>query len=296
MPLPVPAVLKELASFLQRAKEVEHVDPVMTYWCKYYAAHIGITKGTGNAEAQTFLLSLMDELEQLKATLSDRDAVTNDTVGQTYIENFALQIFLGADNEDREASKFLEVLQVFGPLEPEMQTKIKYAKWKGAQIWKALRQGTTPTPGPDKATMTPEETLQQLSTPEQGGQDTADAPKEEPGPFAASPTTTRDETGHSSAHERPQVPSHTNVAPVHVIKASTKGEAPHGAGEPRAPTADTERSTPEPVTESGLSVGQISHIQKLCRWASSALDYEDVETARTQLQHALALLDGAARN
>lgn len=178
----------------------------------------------------------------------------------------------------------------------QMQTKIKYAKWKGAQIWKALRQGTAPMPGPEKAIMTPEETLQQLTTPKQGAQDATDVPKQEPVSSAASPATPRDETDHTSAHEWPQVPSHTNVAPVQVIKASTKGEAPHGAGEQRAPTADTERSTPEPVTESGLSVGEIAHIQKLCRWASSALDYEDVETARTQLQNALALLDGAARN
>lgn len=28
--------------------------------------------------------------------------MTNDAIGQTYIENFALQIFLGADNEDRD--------------------------------------------------------------------------------------------------------------------------------------------------------------------------------------------------
>lgn len=69
----VPAVLKEIASFLQRAKEVEQADPVIAYWCrcitlmagKYYAAQVGIEKGTGHAEAQTFLLQLMDELEQV---------------------------------------------------------------------------------------------------------------------------------------------------------------------------------------------------------------------------------------
>jgi len=128
MPSCVPPVLKEIAPFLQRSKEVEHADPVMAYWCmfsgltlgKYYAAQVGIEKGAGHAEAQAFLLQLMDELEQvclepltqLKVALSDNEAVKNDAIGQTYIENFALQIFLGADNEDREgkASRYVYIV------------------------------------------------------------------------------------------------------------------------------------------------------------------------------------------
>mgnify|MGYP002715120124 FL=1 len=41
--------------------------------------------------------------------MGDNDAVTNDTAGYAYLENFALNIFLGADNEDREgrATKYV---------------------------------------------------------------------------------------------------------------------------------------------------------------------------------------------
>lgn len=51
-------------------------------------------------------------LTQLKGTLSENEAVTNDAIGQTYIENFALQIFLGADNEEREGKASRYVLMV----------------------------------------------------------------------------------------------------------------------------------------------------------------------------------------
>lgn len=40
-----------------------------------------------------------------------------------------------------------------------------------------------------------------------------------------------------------------------------------------------------------MSVAQITRVQKLARWACSALDYDDVATARAQLREALSLLD-----
>lgn len=107
-----------------------------------------------------YLLTLMDTLEDLKAKLADNDAVTNDAASSAYVENFALKVFVGADNEDRSgkatratakkflaASQFIELLKIFGNLEPEMGEKIKYAKWKAADIAKAFK-GRKPTPGP----------------------------------------------------------------------------------------------------------------------------------------------------
>ena len=37
--------------------------------------------------------------DQLKAELSTQEAVQSETVAYAYVENFALRIFLGADNE-----------------------------------------------------------------------------------------------------------------------------------------------------------------------------------------------------
>lgn len=38
---------------------------------------------------------------QMKSLLADNDAVTNKIAGQAYVENFALKVFAGADDEDR---------------------------------------------------------------------------------------------------------------------------------------------------------------------------------------------------
>lgn len=37
----------------------------------------------------------------MKSILADNDAVTNKIAGQAYVENFALKVFAGADDEDR---------------------------------------------------------------------------------------------------------------------------------------------------------------------------------------------------
>ncbi|PWN53156.1 DUF605-domain-containing protein [Violaceomyces palustris] len=156
-----PPELKQIAPFLQRANELRTADPVMAYWCSYYAAQQGISSGLDSKQSKLFLLDLMDSLEAQKAKLSSNDAVTDDAASCAYVENFALKVFVGADNEDRAAkatkatarkfiaaSNFIELLKVFGQLEPEMAEKLKYAKWKAADIAKALREGRTPVPGP----------------------------------------------------------------------------------------------------------------------------------------------------
>ena len=48
------------------------------------------------------------------------------------------------------------------------------------------------------------------------------------------------------------------------------------------PQAEPFELTPEVITK----------VQKRCRYAISALDYEDAETARRELRAALALLEG----
>lgn len=40
----------------------------------------------------------------MKAVLGDNDAVLNEAAGAAYIENFALKVFMSADNDDRNGS------------------------------------------------------------------------------------------------------------------------------------------------------------------------------------------------
>ncbi|KAJ1569266.1 hypothetical protein HK405_007551 [Cladochytrium tenue] len=157
----VPGELKSLVGYLQRAEELQSRDPVVAYYCNYYAAKLAIDRNSENKQCKIFLMRLLDQLEQEKASFADNEAITNDLVGYAHIENFALKIFSNADNQDRAgaatnktaktflaASIFLEVLKVFGPVEDSIQEKIKYARFKAVDIIKALKEGRKPTPGP----------------------------------------------------------------------------------------------------------------------------------------------------
>ena len=73
------------------------------------------------------------------------------------------------------ASLFMEVLSVFGDLEPDIAEKIKYSKFKATEIMKALKAGKTPSPGGplDQEITTLEESKNQdfLSSPVNDDQD-----------------------------------------------------------------------------------------------------------------------------
>lgn len=62
------------------------------------------------------------------------------------------------------AANFLEILRTFDSQKtaidlPAIEEKIRYAKWKAAEIAKAFREGRTPTPGPAGSAATPQDEL-----------------------------------------------------------------------------------------------------------------------------------------
>lgn len=65
----VPESLKFIQNYLLRAKEVETKDPIISYYCRFYAAKAAIEKiqdGTSkNKEAEVFVLGLMDQLDKV---------------------------------------------------------------------------------------------------------------------------------------------------------------------------------------------------------------------------------------
>ncbi|CAG8492404.1 17853_t:CDS:2 [Racocetra persica] len=168
MTLPtLPEELKFINGFLQRAQELRNREPVIAYYCNFYSVKLALEKGTKSKESKAFLARLLDVLEEEKKALHDNEAVTNDVVGEAYVENFGIKIklyvfgFLEIQKKlitiipNRKTAKnflaaavFLELLKVFGPLNPEIEEKIRYAKWKATDIVKALKEGQTPAPGP----------------------------------------------------------------------------------------------------------------------------------------------------
>lgn len=160
---PVPPELKSLTPYLQRADELKTKEPVMAYWCAYYAAQVGIGLKAKAIPCRNFLFELLGLLESMKQEIGPSDAIDIEAASAAYVENFALRVFNLADNEDRKgqstrstakkflaAAHFLDVLKTFPKSEVSdtNEEKIRYAKWKAADIAKAYREGRKPTPGP----------------------------------------------------------------------------------------------------------------------------------------------------
>lgn len=83
--------------------------------------------------------------------------MVDDVVGKAVVEQFALETFQRADNAVKvnKASRqtadtyqasatFLELLEIWGALDVEIQKKVKYAKYHALRIAKALKAGEDP--------------------------------------------------------------------------------------------------------------------------------------------------------
>ncbi|XP_076403760.1 vacuolar protein sorting-associated protein VTA1 homolog isoform X2 [Peromyscus maniculatus bairdii] len=138
---PLPAQFKSIQHHLRTAQEHDKRDPVVAYYCRLYAMQTGMKIDSKTPECRKFLSKLMDQLEALKKQLGDNEAVTQEIVGCAHLENYALKMFLYADNEDRAgrfhknmiksfytASLLIDVITVFGELTDENITMLKKMK------------------------------------------------------------------------------------------------------------------------------------------------------------------------
>ncbi|KAF9015645.1 Vta1 like-domain-containing protein [Cyathus striatus] len=169
---PISPELKPITPYLQRAEELKSQDPIIAYWCAYYAAQVGISLKARDTAARDLLFSLLGVLERMKQEIGPSDAVDIEAASAAYVENFALKVFTIADNEDRSgraarstakkflaAANFLEVLKTFPKTEVQEsnEEKIRYAKWKAVDIAKAFHEGRKPAPGPAGSEMEPDQ-------------------------------------------------------------------------------------------------------------------------------------------
>jgi len=105
---------------------------------------------------KAFLVALMGWLEKVKKAHD----ISNKDEARLRVENFALNVFDTADQQDRAgtadmktvrafqaAACFFEVCKLFGDLSSDIQEKHKYSQWKAVDIAKAIREGRKPIPG-----------------------------------------------------------------------------------------------------------------------------------------------------
>jgi len=187
----IPAKLKtaDIGRFAQRAVQLEKIKPAIAYWCEYWVVNQLIARGLHNTDEEclTYTTNLMDKLEETKSKHANDDAIIDDAAGQAYVEQFGLETFERADRTVRAnkvtkqtadtflaASTFLELLNIWGEVDPEVQKKIRYAKWNAVRIVRDIKEGKDPNesnpisePEPDEGELQPldpnDPEVQQLS-------------------------------------------------------------------------------------------------------------------------------------
>lgn len=292
---PCPQSLKAIQHYLKTAAEHEQRDVVIAYWCRLYALQTALKIDKKSDDAKMLLVALMDWLEKIKKSMTDNDAIANEIAAQAHIENYALKLFTWADSQDRAgvfnknvikafytAGMLMDVLITFGDLTEEIARNCKYAKWKAAYIHNCLKNGETPIPGPMQGE---EDNLESGGetfgggTPNIGFQvpnenfNTADTPNPYPNSYF-------DPLQPQPPPVVPQTPAAPPRAPAPV---------------PTTPEQVTTPYYPPPAVSSAgnsmkLDYSQISKAQKYCKFAGSALNFDDIPEAITNLEKALHLL------
>ncbi|XP_070705084.1 vacuolar protein sorting-associated protein VTA1 homolog isoform X2 [Pempheris klunzingeri] len=314
----LPAQLKAIQHHLRTAQEHENRDPVVAYYCRLYSMQTGMKLDSKTPECRKFLVKLMDQLESMKKELSDNESISQEVVGNAHIENYALKMFLYADNEDRAgrfhknmiksfytASLLLDVLSVFGEMSEENIQHRKYARWKATYIHNCLKNGETPQAGPigmDEDGEADEHGAEGLSDQglSYGGSFRAGPPSEPyddqnqslgPGPapgIGFTPSAGPPTTNFNNIHIPPGAHAPANT-PAAELPPPTEAVKPVPV--PRTmPTVDPSLLNAQQQGGVHLSPEDFTKAQKYCKYAGSALQYEDVGTAVQNLQKALKLL------
>ncbi|NWW37344.1 VTA1 protein, partial [Panurus biarmicus] len=224
---PLPPQLKSIQHHLRTAQELDKREPVVAY---YFNLQRSVTPSVSKLKRpkkqqkiHSFTFWLL-----MKKQFGDNEAITQEIVGSAHVENYALKMFLYADNEDRAgqfhknmiksfytASLLIDVLTVFGELSEENAQHRKYARWKAAYIHNCLKNGETPQPGPIGM---------------EG--ESFDAEREEAGSSSVPSGATQ--SSSSSTYEANNIPT-SNYTGIHIppgahAPANTPAEVPHSTG------------------------------------------------------------------
>lgn len=300
----IPIELKYITPYIQRGQELVERDPAVSYYAQYYAARLAISRGPRTSQTNEYLSHLLDSLENQKQSMGHNETITNDLVGYAHVENFALKIFLNADNEDRAgkankrtaktflaASIFLELLKTFGELDSETEAKIKYAKWKATDITKALREGRQPqigSPSDQQENIQQENVQQENAQQENVQQDNVQQDNVPPiSEFPSPPSTFTAPLPNTDTIEPPSVPTVTAPAPAPLPAPITTPVNVPVTAPVTAPLPAPLPTMTVPDASLPLVNANIPSAQKHAKWAVSAMEYEDVKTARLELLNAL---------
>lgn len=277
---------------------------LVAYWARVYVLQNAI-KIAKQPDEKAFLIKIMDWLEGIKKSQKENESITNDTVAQAYLENYAHKLFSYADQQDRAANfgknvvksfytagNLYDIITVFGELSVEAANNRKYAKWKATYIHNCLKNGETPHAGP-----LPSEDDEQLID-IGGGNDQAGSSSGTNFGWNTNPV--QPPPSNSAYSPPPSQPSPSNPPQPFSGDPFTEFRAPSPPREPEdklhgfTPFDPSTSNIPVPASTElptgSLTPDQMMKAQKYCKYAGSALTYDDVPTAIENLQKALRLL------
>ncbi|KAK9686521.1 Vta1 C-terminal domain [Popillia japonica] len=282
---PVPQDIKAISHFLKVADEHDQRNVTISYWCRMYAVQsaMKIIPGPKSPEVSQLLIAIMDWLERTKTEKKDVEGISNEMCAQAIIEEYAIKLFNYAESQDKEArfdknmvkafytsGILFDILDQFGTLSEDIEEKRKYAKWRAAYIHNCLKKGVMPTPGSTVVLNDKEDEYTDF------------LPKSELDKIKGK--TPEDEAPNTWPTEPPSQPLLPDIPSQPVMPPTPLPTFPTNQSQyvPVAPPSNT--------TNVALSPEQMEKAQKYCKYANSALNYDDVKTAIENLQKALHLL------
>ncbi|KAH3661245.1 hypothetical protein OGAPHI_006652 [Ogataea philodendri] len=322
----LPPDLKLIAPFIKRSTELTAVQPTVAYLCKLYAAELILNNQLHlkAKDIETYALGLLDEIEKDKLALKETSEKSYNLINDPessfkLVWGFATSIFNRSFNEiaNHTASKktvdnfkaaldFYQVLNLWpeqlDSRREELEKSKKYAKFHSMRILKALKNNQDPNDY-----VTPEEEREVGSWSQDQPQDDDDddaVSLPEPPSEIRSPEKSEHASPVASPPLLPSAPDSLDESLNLPAAPAIIKEEPNKLGMPKAPVKLPKPSPPQakapehpPLSKEDISEmiktdEVISQAQKRAKFAISALNYEDVETAIKELQQALELLQG----
>lgn len=301
-----PAKLKPARHFLLKAKELERSKDTEHTLMGLYCALAFITKSLPIAredrECGAFVGQVMDELEKKKQNLNEETkALFQEYKGKEpeFIKRYASTLFKRADDTDRAgkatkqtarafhaASVFFQVLESYDCPEDieEVSKLVKYAKFKTADILKAIKAGRRPTPGP------PGGMQDDVHVAEDNGSKTDDVVNDNPVPPPSAPPAYEGKYSPPPTHNVDIRPESYAPAPTGQVLPPSEPQK-YDYSHPRiSRPQNTTRST-DYIHPNNITRGSRSDALECVRYAVAALEEEDDRYAIHLLQNALKALN-----
>ncbi|KTW29296.1 hypothetical protein T552_01251 [Pneumocystis carinii B80] len=282
-----PAELKFIYPFVKRGEEMKKVDKVVFYYCYFWAVKSGLELQLKSKKSEIYLEKMMEKLELVKEDPMCKSIIQDEISGKIYMEKFAEQILRNADEDIRmkrislETSKkflaavnFFEVLKIWGELSPDILYKLKYSKICAVDIIKACKNCQDPNDILfQEKSISKSETLSNLNEKEKNSI-TNDSSLDNL--LILNYDLEKKDTSNNLLNSEIQVNNDTS----HRIAKSEHNQ-------PALPNASYSCNI-QAVED---KIEKIEKAQKHARWAISALNFEDIHTAMSELRISLDILE-----